>query len=232
MDCLNRRALLLGFGAAGLLSGAAPFWDRKRPSEWSGDEIIQLLTRSPWARETNLDLEASTGGHIELPPGGGSAGQDGQLSSGRGTPSDVTPGVLRRTPVLVRWESAQPLRDTLQLPSIREFEGRYVIGVSNIPAAVMKRKFRADAETIALSDFLAELQGAASLEASGKEPVGAGMVRHVPGSANNYLFGFSKELLALTGREKEVQFVLRTSLVSVRAKFEPKNMLYRGQPAL
>jgi hypothetical protein len=232
MPDLNRRTLLIGLAAARSLRAASPFWDRKPSTQWSPDEIAQLLSKSPWARETNLDLEASTGGHMELPPGGGAAGQDQQMSSGRGAPSDVTPGVMRRTPVLVRWDSAQPLRDTLQLPSIQEFEGRYVISVSNIPAAVMKRKLRSAEDGIALSDFLAELQGAASLEATGKESVGAGLVRRVPGSANNYLFGFSRDLLQLTGREKEVQFTLRTSLVSVKAKFEPKNMIYRGKLAV
>ncbi len=54
----------------------------------------------------------------------------------------------------------------------------------------------------------------------------------MPGAQNTYLFGFDKDLLPLTGSEKEIDFVLRTARVSVKAKFEPKNMMYRGKFAL
>jgi hypothetical protein len=230
------RVVAVGAGALMLplcLPAAPPFWNRKQPSEWSSDEITQLLTRSPWAHETNLDFEATEGGHVEMPAGGGASGQDGQMSSGRGQASDPAASSMRRAPILVRWDSAQPLRDALQLPSIQQFEGRYVIGVSNIPPGVMNRRRRGEPEaTISMEDFLGELQGAATLEAPGKDPVGAGIVKHVPGSQNNYMFGFARELLPLSGGEKEVQFILRTARVSVKAKFEPKNMLYRGKLAV
>ncbi len=215
------------------LRAAPPFWNRKPSSDWTGEEILQLLTKSPWAHETNIDFEATEGGHLETPVGGGAAGQDQQMGSGRGQASDPTAGSMRRAPVLVRWDSAQPLRDTLQLPAIGDFDGRYVIGVSNIPPAVMNRRRRGESETtIPMDDFLAELQGAATLQAPGREPAGAGHVRHVPGSENNYLFGFSRDLFPISANDKEVQFVLRTARVSVKAKFEPKNMTYRGKLAV
>ena len=235
-DSFSRRVLVMSAATLAIpfrVSGATPFWNRKQPSEWTPDEITQLLTRSPWAHETNIDFEVTEGGHLETPAGGGAAGQDQQMSSGRGQASDPNAGSMRRAPVLIRWDSAQPLRDALQLPSIQEFTGRYVIGVSNIPAAVMNRRRRGEPEsTIPMEEFLAELQGAATLESPGKDPVGSGLVRHVPGSQNNYLFGFSRELFPLTGSEKEVQFVLHTARVSVKAKFEPKSMLYRGKLAV
>jgi hypothetical protein len=226
----DRRSLL---GLAGVfltapaLKAAAPFWNRKPPSDWAPDEITQLLTRSPWARETNIDFEASEGGHLELPPGGGAPGQEGK-------PSDAAAGVMRRAPVVVRWESAQPVRDALQLPLLRIFEGRYVISVSNIPPEAMmpQRRRRGAAPAPDPEDMLNELQGAATLEAAGREPTGAGLVRRLPGSQNNYLFGFEKELSPFTGNEKEIDFVLHTARVSVKAKFEPKNMIYRGKSAL
>jgi hypothetical protein len=233
----TRRALIRsagGLALPALLRAAPPFWNRKKPAEWSPDEIMQLLTRSPWARETNIDFEMTEGGHLELPSGGGAPGQEGQLSSGRGQVSDPTAGSMRRAPVLVRWESAQPIQDAGQSPSIQGLIGRYVISVTNIPPGVMNRPRRGarggDGPT--QEDLLAELQGAATLESPGRDPAGAGAVRHMAGSENNYLFGFSRELLLLNGAEKEVTFVLHTARVSVKAKFEPRNMMYRGKLAL
>jgi hypothetical protein len=227
----TRRHLLSAAGAClftTVLEAAPPFWERKAASQWSSDEIAQLLNRSPWARETNLDFEATEGGRLEMPQAGAPP-RPGEYVP----PVDPAKGSLQRSAVVVRWESAQPVRDALQIPSIKSFEGRYVVGVSNIPPTVMTRRRRGAPDSVPTpEDLLAELQGAATLESPGREPVGAGLVKHVAGSENNYLFGFDRDLLPLTGREKEVLFVLRTARVSVKAKFEPKNMFYRGKFAV
>jgi len=228
----SRRSLIRTAGAcliASSLRAAVPFWNRKAPQDWTEDEIAQLLGRSPWARETNLDFEATEGGHFENLPTGAPA------QPGEHVPRpEAQAGSMTRTPVVVRWESAQPIRDALQVPPLQAFAGRYAIGVSNIPPEAMNRHSRGarPVTTINLEDLLAELQGAASLVVPGRDPVGAGLVKHVAGSENNYLFGFDKDLLPLTGSEKEILFVLHTARVSVKAKFEPKNMMYRGKFAV
>jgi hypothetical protein len=226
-----RRSLIRTLGLcffAPVLQAAPPFWNRKAPQDWTTDEITQLLGRSPWARETNLDFEATEGGHIENLPTGAPP-QPGE----KAPRPDAQAGSMSRTPVVVRWESAQPIRDAFQTPMIHAFEGHYVISVSNIPPAAMTRH-RAGKHDVAPSqeDMLAELQGAATLEVPGRDPAGAGLIRKVSGSENNYLFGFAKELLPLTGSEKEILFVLHTARVSVKAKFEPKSMIYRGKFAV
>jgi hypothetical protein len=214
------------------LSAATPFWNRKPPSQWTADEITQLLNRSPWSRETNFDFEAVEGGHLEL-PAGGAPGQEGNNGRGRNPQmsSDPQAGVMRRATVVVRWESAEPVRDAQQLPPLQGFEGRYVISVSNIPAGVMNRHRRGEPEPSS-EDVIAELQGAATLVVTGRDPAGAGIVRRLAGSQNSYLFGFSKDLLPLSGNEKEVVFELRTARVSVKEKFELKNMIYHGKLAV
>ena len=210
------------------LFAGQPFWNRKAPQDWSSDEIIQLLSRSPWARETNLDFEAAEGGRFETVPATAPA------QPGENVPRpQAGPGPMTRTPVVVRWESAQAIRDAMQVPMNRAFAGHYAIGVSNIPPLAMTRHKigKRDVEP-SPEELLAELQGAATLSVPGREPAGAGLVRHVAGSENNYIFGFAKDLLPLTGQEKEILFVLRTARVSVKAKFEPKNMMYRGKFAV
>jgi hypothetical protein len=219
--------------AAPALSAATPFWNRKPPAEWTPDEITQLLNRSPWSRETNFDFEAVEGGHLEMPAGSepGKEGADGKRPDPYKMSTDPQAGVMRRATVVVRWESAQPVRDAQQLPPLQGFEGRYVISVSNIPAGVMNLHRRGEAEPTP-EDTIAELQGAATLEVTGRDPAGAGIVRRLAGTKTSYLFGFSKDLLPLTGNEKEVLFVLHTARVSVKEKFELKNMIYHGKLAV
>jgi len=224
---ISRRVLIRTAGVgliASTISAAPPFWERKKPQDWSPEEIAQLLNRSPWARETNLDFEATEGGHLENLPTGAPP------QPGEHVPRpEAQAGSMQRAPVVVRWESSQPVRDALQLPLLQIFTGRYVVGVSNIPPGAMGRYRRGAPEVFPTQEeLLNELAGAATLQISGRDPVGTGLARRVAGSQNNYLFGFDKDLLPLTGREKELLFVLHTARVSVKAKFEPKNMLYHG----
>ncbi|MDE3195861.1 MAG: hypothetical protein KGN84_05935 [Acidobacteriota bacterium] len=225
---ISRRILLKFMGGSPLLA-AGGFWDKKPPTSWSEDEIMQMTTHSPWARETNLDFDVTD----FVVPGSGSpyAGNNG---SGIGATTERPAGVLKRAPVLVRWESAKPIRDALLVPIPRDFAGRYVLSVSNVPPEAMlgEKRLSPGAPPIPLQSFLENLQAAATLEAQGKEPAGAGIVRLLARSDSTYLFGFSKDLLPLTVRDKEVLFTLRTKRVSVKARFQPKDMVYKGVLAL
>ena len=42
---------------------AAPFWETKAPSDWSDDELRQILTDSPWAQ-----MVSATGRGVAAPP--------------------------------------------------------------------------------------------------------------------------------------------------------------------
>jgi hypothetical protein len=239
---------LLLFGAGRFALAAADFWNRKPPSAWSDEEITRLTTRSPWAKEVNAEFMHDTayttgaeagprigvGGAISAPrdqSGGFEMGGDGRDRRGG----------ARRAPVTVRWESAQPMREALGTPLRSEFKDRYVLSVSNLPIGVMESRRRkenntgrpeADNSPAALQRRMIEqLKGAATLEARGKEPAQAGVVTSspVPGT---YLFGFSRELLPLGDDDKDVLFTLQTGSIAVKAKFEPKEMIYRGKPAL
>ena len=140
----TRRAFLASAGKLSLtaltsrrlLDGAAAFWNRKAPSEWSSQEIAQLTTHSPWAREVNAEFELTsdytTGG-----ADGPGIGRGGALTApGAGAPSQIELGRDRndnprsarhREPVTVRWESAQPVLDALGgVPLAPDLQGRYV----------------------------------------------------------------------------------------------------------
>jgi hypothetical protein len=243
---LNRRALLL-LSAQSLAITATSFWNRRQPSEWTNAEIAQLLAHSPWSKEVNAEFMQDTdytangaagprigrGGQIEAPrdPAQFEIGRD------RGDPSS---GAKKRASVTVRWESAQPVREAIGKPLNSDFAGRYVLSVSGLPFGIMEKHRRTEpgvptpplspAETQAR--MIEELRSAATLEAKGKDPEQAGIVVAAPREPGTYFFGFSKDLLPLDAGDREITFTLRTALMSVRAKFEPKEMTYRGKLAL
>jgi len=227
--------------------GKAEFWNAKKPDQWSSEEIEKLTSDSPWARGVNVEFQQDTdptvqsantpsigrGGAIEAPRNPAHTVQMGPDAE------PVRGGARRREPVVVRWESAQPVRDAFGFPLPAEFNDRYVIAVTKLPYGIMNRPpRRGEAPAIAEPVIQRQqkmrelLQAAATLEARGKEPAQPGLVRLAPKAVQTWLFGFSKDLLTIEPNDKEVQFVLHTALVSLRAKFDPKAMVYRGQFAV
>ena len=119
----------------------------------------------------------------------------------------------RPATLVVCWDSAQPVLDALGhfLPS--GLNGHYVIGVTDPQREIEP------------------LKTSSTLSAKGKEPVQAGAV--VRGSDRvTVFFAFSMELLPLTIRDKDVLFSLDTGQIALKARFEPKEMIYGGQLAL
>lgn len=227
------------------LFAASDFWNRKPPAQWSDREIEQLTTHSPWAKEVNgdfmSDADYTTNGAEGPQIGrGGQIERPGADSSGQFQMGGDHPQMKHREPVTVRWESAQPIIDAGGTPLSPEFASRWVIGVTGLPVGIMERRGRGnpanardDNSPLTLRRRMIEaLSVGATLEARGKEPAGAGIVRAAPRTADTYLFGFSKDLLPLTAADREVVFILRTGLMEVKAKFELREMIYRGKLAL
>jgi hypothetical protein len=199
------------------------FWNKKEPVAWTTDEILLLTTNSPWAKEIRLVLKAK----------GGATGEDG-ISAVR----DPTTGEFRggsgnggqkgeKPPsAIVTWESALPLFDALKYRLPADFVGHYVIGVKDLPILVDAGPQRQSAEQ--LVDWL---KNSATLRAKSKDPVQAGVVATSRGGSM-VLFGFLKELLPLTEKDKEVVFALNTNQLALKAKFELKEMMYQGKLAL
>ena len=251
----TRRTAFRMAGAGFLVSLAGPFavaasdfWNRKQPSAWSNDEIQLLTTRSPWAKETAIqftqDATFTTGGEDGPQVGNGGvisaprsqSGGSFEMGGGGRDPH----GGAGREPVVVRWDSAQPILDALAIPLKSELKGRYAISVSNLPVGIMQGRRRGqnsagmeeDRSPVALQlRMIEELKGAATLEVKGKDPAQAGVVTTLP-VPGTYVFGFSKDLLTIGRGDKEVLFTLQTPMIAVKAKFQPKDMIYRGKSAL
>src|SRR5580698_4597295 len=74
---LSRRGLLTLAGAS-LVPWqnlyAHEFWDKKDPSQWTGEEIDQLTTKSPWAKSVNAQYAPGENGGYGQQPRSGSGG--------------------------------------------------------------------------------------------------------------------------------------------------------------
>lgn len=251
---LSRRAavqFLLGMASAlvpgSALFGASDFWNRKQASEWTEDEIKRLMNKSPWAKEVNAgalpDRSRLTGAPPSPDVAGGGPGRGMSGPGGYGGGYDIGNGGGRRdrgarpaTAVTIRWESAQPILEATREKLPAEFKGHYVLAVAGLPLEWgLDRPARgsrnAGDSSVRVSDLVERLEAGATLAAKGKDPEGAGIVRRSP-SDEAWLFGFSRELLPLTRADKDVEFLLNSGPMVVKAKFEPAEMMYRGQMAL
>ena len=227
--------------AARALFAASDFWNRKPASEWTEDEIKRLMSKSPWAKEVNAGATPDRNALTGAPPGpdvpGNGQGRWMVESYPIGGGRERREGGARpATAVTIRWESAQPILDATKETLPAEFKGHYVLAVAGLPLEWgLNRPGRnnrgaADA-AVRLSDLVERLQAGATLSAKGKDPEGPGIVRRAP-SDEGWLFGFSRELLTLTKSDKDIEFSLNSGPMAVKAKFEPAEMMYRGQLAL
>jgi hypothetical protein len=218
----GRRRFLTGALGSGAMLGhasrifaATEFWNAKDPSTWTDDEIVILTTsKSPWVREAVLNIK-----NADDPTGGSVLGES---SGGRmGT---------RRAPskVIVRWESAQPVLDALKATIPAEFADHYVISVTNLPLANVRRAGRGGETTP--DDSLDRVQNGTTLEVKGKDPAEAGIARR--SHIGSILFGFSKDQLLLTPSDREIVFALNTQILSFKVKFDAKEMIYHGKLAV
>jgi len=210
----------VGLGGAAVSAWAKDFWNDRKPSEWTPEQIQQLLTKSPWAKDASIfDRSAIKG----VPSGGRSAQSSrrgARTTTGRGgaAPSG---GVSKGWKGTVRWDSALPIQDALKAPKSPDADKNYVIAlVGDVPAAGIPNDGDDAAERQQKMDIL---QAATRIERRG-EPIELQQVKLVPAGT---LFYFSR-VLPLSLDDKQVTFVTKLGPLEVKCKFILRDMLYRG----
>jgi hypothetical protein len=216
----RRRFLTGALGSGAMLTqasrifAATEFWNAKDPSSWTEEEIVLLTSKSPWAREAVPAIR-----NADDPTGGTVLGEESGGRMGRRR-SSLT--------VIVRWESAQPILDALRAPLAAEFAGHYVVSVTNLPLANVRRAGRGGETTP--DDSLDRMQNGTTLEVRGKGAAEAGIARR--SHIGSILFGFSKDQLLLTPGDGEIVFALNTQQLTLKTTFDSKKMIYRGKLAV
>jgi len=163
--------------------------------------------------------------------GGGRGGAGGGGDFGGGAPVPQGPEVV------VRWESAQPVVEALRIKLPDALANHYAVSVTGLPPqmlVMMLNRGRGRGETPPPEDpaerqkaLIDRLAHSASLSAKGHDPEVAELVLQTQ-SRETLIFGFRKESLRLTPTDKDVQFVMKLGALTVKAKFEPKEMMYKG----
>ena len=217
----DRRRFLTGALGSGVtllhasrLFAGKEFWNVKDPSTWTEEEIVMLTSKSPWVREAIPNIR-----NPDDPTGGSVLGEGGGKGMSQRHASLT---------VYVRWESAQPILDALKGTIPAEFEGHHVVSVTNLPLPRVRRAGRGDDTTP--DDTLDRIQSGTSLQVKGRDPVEAGIVRR--SHIGSILFGFLKDQLRLTPSDREITFELTTQQVSLKTKFDAKDMIYHGKLAV
>jgi hypothetical protein len=223
----RRTALQVGVGVPlGVMSAARgafaakEFWNDTKPEEWTPEEIKELLSKSPWAKDSQIKDNGQVGS-LGSPRAAGRRAQTRSSSQDQTAPSSPAKITWK---AFVRWDSALPVREALKSEP-KDFQNFYVLNViGNLPSAVPQEDNPADAAA------LLYLKDNTKLQHKGDE-IHLSRVESAPASAlsdGGTYFYFSR-MLALMPEDKETTFVTKIGPLDVKCKFTLKDMLYRGK---
>ncbi len=133
-------------------ASAADFWNKKKPSEWTDQEKLELQTKSPWAKKVDADMAGGGGGGGGRGSGGGGGGGGeegggggggsrgggggGGGGGGRGGGGSLAPSGSPgngSVPLVVVWETAKPIQAAHPITLPGKLDGHYVLAVTGIP---------------------------------------------------------------------------------------------------
>jgi hypothetical protein len=244
----RRAALRIGLGIPAAFAAAQAhaavsreFWNNKPPSEWTHDEIQELLNRSPWAKDASVSYDGG--------PGGASAGRTGRIGGGGGfggrrggyggNPGAVgrIPGSPQSGPVgddqlfksVVRWESALPVREATHAATTDKIPDWYVIAlIGDLP--IMGGPANEDEDGVQNERRLEMLRQYTKIEKKG-DPIFLSKAEPTPkgsSSGSGTLFYFPRTDSILVD-DKQVTFVTKFGPYEAKARFTLKDMLYHGR---
>jgi hypothetical protein len=231
---ITRRAAVSLLPAVGLY--ASDFWREKEPSAWSDKDAEKLLNRSPWAKEMSVEV---AGGPSPLgpPPSGGGRGGRGRVtpaSSGTTTGESTTgsrlgstddaDAAMRQRPqtrVLIRWETALPVREAAKSNLPADVVAKYyVVTTVGLKALFGPRKDESPLEPL--------MKESVTLQRKGKDPLLPEHITTPKTQPNVALFFFPRGAGDIKIEDHDVTFVVK-SKTELKAKFSLKDMVYHDK---
>ena len=223
------------------------FWNSKDPASWSSDEKQFLLGQSPWAQEGLVRMEEENNRRTTLgyanngrpgvdmpdtrpgvPPGGVRSVPIGEAPPP--PPPNPDPGHPVQFRVLVRWESAKPVR----LAGGPEFPGQfYVIRLRGLPLMPPPKTKPEEGAPNPNEGMLQAIEQGSRLERKDKPGIpcahlftGSGVM------ATEVLLFFPRGADPIQVADKLVILESRFTPFHLSVKFRLKDMMYKGELAL
>jgi hypothetical protein len=244
---VNKLALFATLTPA--LLWAADARDAKPFQDWTDKDVQKLASNSPWARQARAVLGDATPvapGRNRPPTVGDASSNDSGVPKGRepagaarmgSAPSDFDQGPqsLQQIPVIVRWQSALPLRQAQmrgkfgkEAATSREAQkfitdepAIYVVGIAGLAGSIVSAGGGDQARQT--------ITEKSTLTVRGKEPLRPVGVDFVPnGSTVDVLLAFPRSL-RITLEDQEVELASEIGRATVRYKFKLKDMVVRGK---
>ena len=236
-----------------LMKAKSP-WSKKVHAEFAGgggggrggagaESMDSSGSKGSFGGMTGADSNGISAGGGGGRGGGGGGGGRGGGGGGRGGGGAASVPTLE---VLVRWESASPVLEATKLKLPPDFAEHYAISVTGLPPQLLammltggggrgRGRDGAAAEAPPPEDPAArqkaaveKLTHAATLSLKGHDPEIADLVRQANGN-QTLIFGFPKQALAIAATDKDAQFTMKLGTLTIKAKFEPKEMMYKGE---
>jgi len=219
---LTRRALILGCTLGPCFVSpafAGEFWDDQEPERWAEKDVQRLLTKSPWAKQASVEMGGGGPGGMGGMGGpgmGGPPGMDMGGPGGRGGPGGMN--------AVVRWESAAPIRHARKTKIPDSAPGSYVISVSGL---TILSEFGASLDSAAFE----AMKKATFLQCNGKKLIAPGRISTSFDESGVLFYEFPGDD-PISADDKQVVFQTKSDLFSIKVRFTPKEMRYRGKLAI
>jgi len=219
----RRDVLMLSVAAMPLVaSPASEFWNQKKPEDWTDDEIKELLTKSPWAKEASVSVFGGAGG--SLLNRDGAMNESGNLSStgrqrarkNQTTQSGDAPDLRYKS--IVRWESALPVREAKKSKSTEGVADFYILALVGDLALADP-----DADEAQRESRLDMMKQYTKLERHGGA-IPLANVELVKKVGTLFYFPRAEPI-----KDGQVTFTTKMGPVEVKCKFTVKDMMYRGK---
>jgi hypothetical protein len=253
-------AVVLTSAATVCLAATTYAWQKEEPSQWTSEDVYQILNNSPWTKSTNVNItrnpafnDPSTSGNNGtwgsgngMPGGmgrsGGGLGNGGMggggiggggMGRGRNYPSSEAPA-----DVTVQWESALPVRLAEEKLSNHNSDpaslkplGEYIIAVVGLPKSGLNSQLSRDPNDVPDDGRLADHLKVVTVLTVGHERLNPTKVELNQGRDARPIFHFEKSE-PITLHDKDVEFRITTDNMDLRRRFALKDMMYQGNLAL
>jgi hypothetical protein len=215
-------------------------WKSKPAAQWTEEDAKQILTKSPWVKESSAVVtrrltedQLREGGQMGQPRGVGNEGVDPKGSgekvslnvfTGPGGDDRSARSLPRPITLKIRWESALPVRlaelksHEVELPTLPG-DG-YRIAVYGIPGG----DFKGDPEELGKP-----LKNLAALKRDSKKdvrPASAEVFQAENGVVVVYLFPLSAEI---SKKDRQVRFEAQIGRIVISQTFELSEMEFMGR---